>query len=408
MIEGDTTVRGVRPPAFALLYMAWGLCSGFLTIAMGYGLAQAGVSVAAIAGLVGLFLFPQSAKLVIGPIVDVSLTIPRWYWLSTLATLAALAGIAVTPLTTAALPLLSALCLTLGIGTAVSATAVTAMMAQTNTLAERGAVSGWQQAGQLGGQGIGGGAGLWLAQHGAGIAGAALLMAVVILLAALPMRRVALPPRPPGLKLAPQFRALGRTLLGFVRTRQVVLAILLSLTPVGLAASANLWGAVADDWGASADLVALTTGALGGVASIPGALLGGYLADRYPRRAVFFATGAVSIIGLVVMALAPHTPGWFGAMVLVNAALTGAVWAAIGAVCFECLGGAGAATLGATLSSTANLPVPVVTMIVGGVQSRSGSTAMLLTEAGLGVAGLLVMGLVVALWRPAANPHPAT
>ena len=102
MIEGDTTVRGVRPPAFALLYMAWGLCSGFLTIAMGYGLAQAGVSVAAIAGLVGLFLFPQSAKLVIGPIVDVSLTIPRWYWLSTLATLAALAGSAVTPLTTAA------------------------------------------------------------------------------------------------------------------------------------------------------------------------------------------------------------------------------------------------------------------------------------------------------------------
>ena len=38
--------------------------------------------IAAIAGLVGLFLFPQSAKLLIGPVIDVSLTVKRWYWLA--------------------------------------------------------------------------------------------------------------------------------------------------------------------------------------------------------------------------------------------------------------------------------------------------------------------------------------
>ena len=410
MDETVATTRGVRPPAFALLYMAWGLCSGFLTIALGYELAQAGVSVAAIAGLVGLFLFPQSAKLLIGPVIDVSLTVKRWYWLATFATLAALAGIAFTPLVPASMPLLSALSLLLGIATAVSATATTALMAQTNPISERGAVSGWQQAGQLGGQGLGGGAGLWLAQHGAGIEGAALLMAAIILVAALPLRRVRLPVRAAGLKLGTQFRALGRTLLEIVRTRKGSLALMLSMTPVGLAASANLWSAVADDWGASADLVALTTGALGGVASIPGALVGGYLADRYPRRAVFIGCGFVSTIGLLVMALAPHTPGWFGTMVLVNAMLTGAAWAAVGAVCFECLGSVGAATMGAAFSSAANLPVPVVTMIVGAVQTRYGSTTMLLAEAGIGIASLALACGVIWLSRPAPgiNPHPVT
>jgi MFS family permease len=207
-----------------------------------------------------------------------------------------------------------------------------------------------------------------------------------------------------------QFRALGRTLLEIIRTRKGALALMLSMTPVALAASANLWSAVADDWGASADLVALTTGALGGIASIPGALIGGYLADRYPRRAVFIGCGFVSTIGLLVMALAPHTPGWFGTMVLVNAMLTGAAWAAVGAVCFECLGGVGAATLGATFSSAANLPVPVVTMIVGAVQTRYGSTTMLLAEAGIGIVSLTVVCGVIWLWRPtpAAIPHPAT
>jgi MFS family permease len=405
----DQDVRGVPPPAFALLYMAWGLCSGFLTIALSYQLAHAGVSVAAIAGLVGLFLFPQSAKVLIGPIIDVSLTVKHWYWLATFATLASLAGIAATPLVPASMPLLSALALLLGIATAVSATATTALMAQTNPISERGAVSGWQQAGQLGGQGLGGGAGLWLAQHGAGIQGAALLIAAIILFAALPLRRVRLPVRAAGLKLSAQFRALGRTLLDIVRTRKGGLALMLSMTPVGLAASANLWSAVAGDWNASADLVALTTGALGGVASIPGALIGGYLADRYPRRAVFIGCGFVSTIGLIVMALAPHTPGWFGTMVLINAMLTGAAWAAVGAVCFECLGGVGAATLGATFSSAANLPVPVVTMIVGRVQTAHGSTAMLLAEAGIGIVSLSLMCAVMLVWRqaPVANPQPA-
>mgnify|MGYP000650280949 CR=1 FL=1 len=138
MDETVATTRGVRPPAFALLYMAWGLCSGFLTIALGYELAQAGVSVAAIAGLVGLFLFPQSAKLLIGPVIDVSLTVKRWYWLATFATLAGLAGIAFTPLVPASMPLLSALSLLLGIAN-VSANDGAAVLAE----GQAGSVAAW-------------------------------------------------------------------------------------------------------------------------------------------------------------------------------------------------------------------------------------------------------------------------
>jgi MFS family permease len=283
-------------------------------------------------------------------------------------------------------------------------------MAQTNSLDERGAVAGWLQAGQLGGQGIGGGAGLWLAQHGGGDVGAAILMATITLLCAVPLRRVRLPHRVPGTPLAVQFRSLGRALRDTLRTRRGTLAMLLALVPAGLAASANLWGAVAGDWNASADLVALTTGALGGVVSIPGALIGGYLCDRFSRPAVFVGCGFGSAAGLIVMALAPHTPAWFGAMVLINAMLTGMAWASQAAVIFDCLGLAGAATLGAVYSSASNLPVPVVTMIVGKVQTAHGSTAMLLTEAGLAVVSLSAMIVLMSLWRaaPTANPQPAS
>jgi hypothetical protein len=74
-------------------------------------------------------------------------------------------------------------------------------------------------------------------------------------------------------------------------------------------------------------------------------------------------------------------------------------FSALSAVVFECLGATGAATISSVLSSVANLPVLVMTMVVGWVQTRHGSTAMLLTEAGVAV---IAMGAYVALvytWR---------
>src|SRR5437870_4322534 len=81
-----------------------------------------------------------------------------------------------------------------------------------------------------------------------------------------------------------------------------------------LGAASNLFGAIAGDWRASADLVAVVTGMLGGLASVPGCIFGGYLCDRFPRRTFYIFAALANAGGEVLMALAPHTPFWFAAM----------------------------------------------------------------------------------------------
>jgi MFS family permease len=66
--------------------------------------------------------------------------------------------------------------------------------------------------------------------------------------------------------------------------------------------------AVAGDWHASADVVATVTGALAGIASIPGCITSGYLCDRFPRRTVFMYCALAGAVAEGLVTLAPHTP----------------------------------------------------------------------------------------------------
>src|SRR5438552_17584542 len=68
------------------------------------------------------------------------------------------------------------------------------------------------------------------------------------------------------------------------RSRLGYLALLICFLPIGSGAASNLWSAVADEWHASANTVALVTGALNGVVSAAGCLAGGYLPHRIDRK----------------------------------------------------------------------------------------------------------------------------
>jgi MFS family permease len=183
------------------------------------------------------------------------------------------------------------------------------------------------------------------------------------------------------------------------------LTILLVTLPAALGAATSLLSGVAGDWHASADLVALMLGVVGGLANLPGCLIGGYLCDRFPRRTVYVLAALACALGEAAMALGPHTPAAFCVFVILNAVLLGAAWASVSAVVFDQLSGRGAATVASVLSSFANLPVSVVTLIVAGFETKHGSTGMLLAEAGIAVAAMAIYGLVAAVWRPAARPR---
>lgn len=404
----DFEARGLPPPLFTFVYLPGGLCQGFVTVTLAYALRHNGVSVAAIAGLVGLHILPTTWKFVMGPVLDMSLTSRRWYVICIAVMAACLAGFGLAPLNASATPLLSLLSLASGVAAAGAGSSATAAMALTTPNAARGRVAGWMQTGNLGGIGVGGGVGLWLASHAGGPTVAALAVALICVLCAWPMLLMRVPPRPAGETLPAQARALGSTLWTLARTRLGVMAALAVTLPAGLGAAANLLPAASGDWRASADLVALTTGILGGLATVPGCIVGGYLCDRFPRRPVFICAAYACAAGEAAMALAPHTPLSFTVFVLLNQLLLGVAWACVSAVIYECLGRTGAATVAALLSSLCNLPVVVVTVLVGAVQTRHGSAAMLLTEAGLAVVSLTGYALLAWWWRPgAAAPLPA-
>jgi membrane associated rhomboid family serine protease len=69
---------GLPGPVLAVLLLPFSLAYGFVTVTLGYVLAQHGFSVAAIAGLGGLILLPTVFGFLLAPVVDVTLTPRRW------------------------------------------------------------------------------------------------------------------------------------------------------------------------------------------------------------------------------------------------------------------------------------------------------------------------------------------
>jgi hypothetical protein len=122
--------------------------------------------------------------------------------------------------------------------------------------------------------------------------------------------------------------------------------------------------------------------------------------DRFQCLTVYIWCALAGAVAEGLVALAPHTAAGFAAIVLVNSAFTGLAYGSVVAVIYDRLESMGAATVSGVLGSLSNLPVLVVTMIIGAVQTRAGSTAMLFTEAGLGVVSIALLTVLVLAWRP--------
>jgi MFS family permease len=396
-------VRRLWSPLYMVLYLPVGVASGFVSVTLGYELRQHGVSVADIAGIVSLSIVPWTWKVLGGPVLDLSLTPRTWAALCSVLNAAVILALGVVAATSAALPLIGFLSLMTGVGSVLLASSINNIIGIVEPEDERGPLGGYVQAGNLGGNGLGGGAGLWLAQHAGGMGMAGLDLAAFCLVCAAPFLLVRAPPRPRPDTLKVKTLALARHVWSMARSRAGALALLLNILPMGLGASSNLWSAVAGDWHASANVVALVTGVLGGLISIPGSLIGGLLCRYLPLRAVYLGGAVVCAALLAVMALVPHTQAAFVVLTLASAMALGTCWAALSSVSIACLGYEGVATKSGLLTSFSNLPLVVCIPIVGWAQSKFGSNAMLMTEVGIAAASVLLY-LAVAY---GTEPRPA-
>ena len=391
-----------HPAVFLFLMLPFGVMSGYLTVTVVYLLTQAGVSVEQSAALVALSYVPHTWKFLWAPIVDTTLSRKRWYLLSAGVTAVGIYATGAMPADESSLPLLTAVVLISNLAVTFLAMSVESLMAYGAPEDGKGRAGGWFQAGNLGGLGVGGGAGLWLAQHipPPWIGSAALGATCLFCCAALAFIRE--PPPTPRLEhYRETLASLLKDLWLVARSRRGFLGLLICFLPIGTGAASNLWSAVAGDWNATADTVALATGVFSGIVSAAGCLVGGYVCDRMDRKAAYALYGILQALCAVAMALAPHTESMYVIFTLSYAFIMGFTYAGFSAVVLEAIGRGAAATKYSLFASLSNMPIGYMTAVDGWAAARWGSGGMLHTEAVIGVVALLVfLAVAVASTRP--------
>ena len=382
-----------------VLIIPFGLVTGFISVTLGYLLGKAGVNAEGVAALVAVSFIPQTWKFLWAPVADLTLTRKRWYALSAVLCALGLAALGTIAPVAASLPLMSAVAFAASLATTFLAMSVESLMAYGTPDEERGRAGGWFQAGNLGGFGIGGGAALWIAEHSsqAWLPGATLGAVCLACCAGLWFITEPQKFERPASVLGSVGQVL-RDLWSVVRSRGGFLALLICFLPIGTGAATNLWAAIAADWRAPANTVALVTGALGGVASAAGCLVGGYWCDRMNRKKAYWLFGLAQAACAVAMALSPRTEWMYIAYVMLYAFISGLTYAAFSAVVLEAIGHGAAATKYNLFASLSNMPIAYMTLMDGWAHTRWGVSAMMGVEAAMCVAGIVFfIGMQLAL-----------
>ena len=394
--------RHTPAPAFFFLVLPFGISSSFAAVTLPFVLKNAGLPVKTVAFITAFGVFASVCSFLWGPMIDLTLTLRRWYGVGVAAAAGALPLLSLTP------PSNRALLVTLVFLSQVAITWISlpvgGLMAHTVAEERKGRAAGWYQAGNLGGGAVGGGLGVWLTSHYsvrvAAVVLAAMMVACSAALMFVPDVRLAHD------RLVERLRIVGRDFRAIVTSPIALLVIVLVSSPIGAGAMSNVWSAVADDWGASADRVALVTGLLASLVGAVGCVAGGWSADRWGRWRTFFGAGAFMAAVALGMSFCPLTPRVYSGGVLVYALSIGLAYAAYSALVLLAVGRGAASTKYAILGSLGNIPVVYMTALAGWSHDRFGPVGMLQIEAAL--SGVAIVAGIVAVWMLGAARTPSS
>lgn len=392
--------RPAHPAVFMFLCAPFGVVSGFLSVAIGFLLSQAGVGVEEIAALVAASFVPQTWKFLWAPIADTTLSAKRWYVMACAVSALGIYAISAMPATRASLPWLYAIAVLSSFATTFLAMASESLLAYDTPPDQKGRASGWYQAGNLGGGGLGGGAGLWLAQtlpapwmSGAILAVACFACCLALLFIREPVRA------PRAAHYGHELANVARDLWSVLKARSGMLALLICFLPLGTGAASGLWSAVAKDWSASADTVALVTGVVGGIASAIGCFMGGWVCDRMERKNAYALFGFLLALCAAAMAIVPRTENSYIVFTTIYSWISGLSYAGFTAIVLETIGQGAAATKYNVFASLSNVPIAYMIVVDGWAHTRFGADGMLYVEALFGIAAIGIFYTVVYALR---------
>ena len=318
--------RRRRLTTFFLLYVSEGIPLGFTGTLLATQMRRHGLDPAAIGAFVGSLYLPWAFKWAFGPIVD-TITSARFgrrrTWIVGAQLAMTLTLLAATPIDfTHSLALFTGVIFVHNICAATQDVAIDALAVQVLKPDERGAANGFMFAGQGVGQGIGGPVMLltlsFVTLTGAFIVASALIGLILIFVS----WRLREPPDllPPWRIEDGQtttLRRVSREIVDFVRaaarafvgTRAALLGVPFALLPLGAyAMSLSLGSNLSVELGLTDDMIG-TMGIGVGVLNALGCIVGGWVSDRYGRRATLAAFVSLTAFPTLTLAWLMHSIG---------------------------------------------------------------------------------------------------
>lgn len=395
--------KTAHPITFMFLYLPFGIFNGYISVTLGFLLTKAGVSLAGVASIVALPFLPNILKFLWAPLVDTTLTVKTWYRIANIGTAAGILATSVIPMNSNSLPILMGIVLLTALANTNIAMTTESLIAQDVPDEQKGRAGGWLQAGNLGGFGLGGGAGIWLAERISTPWVSGAIIALISLSCGIGLLFLK---EPAPFKRAESYVKTVGTLLKdiwiLVKSRAGFLAMILCFLPIGSGAASNLWSSISNDWNASPDAVALAVGVVGGVASAIGSLLGGWIADRMDRKKAYILFGLLEGITALLMAVSPRTEVMFVVWTSIYAVTVGLAFAGFSAFVLEAIGKMGAATKYNVFAALSNIPIYLMIFVDEWAHGKWSSTGILIAETVMPILGaaLFITVLVLNRMRP--------
>jgi PAT family beta-lactamase induction signal transducer AmpG len=203
------------------------------------------------------------------------------------------------------------------------------------------------------------------------------------------------------------FGQFNREVISLLRRREVVLVLLLFLSPCSTFALTNLLGGLGADFHASARTVSLAGGVGAFIPGLLGCFLFPVVAQHLRLRSFYFANGIVGCLFTLSLVMMPHTSFTFALAVFGEFLFQAVSFSIQIGIVFEAIGADNplAATTFAFLTAATNIPVTYLTVINGHAYSIAGITGMLFTDAAIGITACTSAAILLAKF---SSPRIAT
>jgi len=365
--------KPAHPIVFFILSLPYGITTGLVQVEFGDLYQKAGVSTEQIALLLGSTLIPNIIKFIWAPLVDTTLSLKKWYVLTAILSAIGIVASGMLPVKESSLALLNTITVLTNIAVGFTYMVATGLAAHDTPHELRGKVGGYSQAGNIGGLGLGGGLGLWLAIEFKSVILSVVVLAIITLATCFSLFFVKEPVST--VKTGKATETLGnlfKDIWGSIKTKFGLLALILCFLPLGTGAISGFFSDLHTYWNASDSTVEIFIGVIGGLITSAGCLVGGWICDRMERQKAYIIFGWLNAMVAAGMVFSPHTEILYIIWTSIYAFTLGFCFAAFSAFVFEAIGKGAAGTKYTVFSSLSNAPIYAVTIAEGWTQTKFG------------------------------------